>query len=260
MSLIWDEVGSRTYESGVDRGVLYLPDGSAIPWNGLTSVVEHSGKEDSPIYFDGMKINVLVSSGDFSASMTAITYPDEFSEIEGLGFITPGVFYANQTPKSFGLSYRTMIGNDVEGDSAGYKIHVLYNVIAVPSDKSYSTMSAESTPSQFEWEISAVPEEISGFRPTAHIIIDSREVHPILLEELETILYSTETPLIPMAELAAYINDWYIIKIVDHGDGTWSAITDYEELIVMTSPTQFEILDANAIYLDADTYEISDTN
>lgn len=260
--LTWDKVGDRTYETGLDKGVLYLPDGSAVPWNGLTSVIEKFDKETSPVYFEGMKINDLVTLGDFAATMKAVTYPDEFVEIEGLDPVRCGLFYADQQPKPFGLCYRTQIGNDLEGDVTGYKIHILYNVTAIPSDKTYATRSADPSIVEFEWSITAVPEDIPGFRPTAHLIIDTSKIDPWLLEELEAMFYGTSianASLIPMPDLVAFISGWFRIQIVDHGDGTWSAVTRRDGFISFGPDEFFEIIHANAIYLDENTYQLSDT-
>lgn len=268
-NLVWDNVGDRVYETGLDRGVLYLSDGSAVPWNGLTSIVEKFDKETVPVYYDGMKINELVSLGDFSATMKAMTYPDEFVEIEGLGKLSDGLFVGDQKPKTFGLCYRTKIGNDVEGNDAGYKIHLLYNVTAIPNDKTYETMGESLSPVEFEWNITAVPEEIPGFRPTAHIIINTIDFDPRLLEEVEGMLYGSDTDfaaLIPMSDLISFMSEWYRITppepheiyIVDNGDGTWSATTDIDGLITVDIDGNFEIRDANAIFA-GDHYRISDT-
>lgn len=261
-TLAWDKVGSRVYETGLDRGVLYLPDGSAIPWNGLTSIIESFDKEVSPVYYDGMKINDLIVLGDFAATMKAVTYPEEFVELESLATSRRGIFFDDQPPQMFGLCYRTKIGNDLEGDEAGYKIHLIYNVIAVPNEKTYATTSVDPSLVEFEWNISAVPEEVPGFRPTAHIVIDSRSVDPWLLEDLEQMLYGSshaDAALIPMPDLVNYINTWYRLKIIDNGDGTWTAISKRDSQIVIGFEDMVTIFEANAVYLDEDTYEISDT-
>lgn len=261
-TLAWDKVGSRVYETGLDRGVLYLPDGSAIPWNGLTSIIESFDKEVSPVYYDGMKINDLIVLGDFAATMKAVTYPEEFVELESLATSRRGIFFDDQPPQMFGLCYRTKIGNDLEGDEAGYKIHLIYNVIAVPNEKTYATTSVDPSLVEFEWNISAVPEEVPGFRPTAHIVIDSRSVDPWLLEDLEQMLYGSshaDAALIPMPDLVNYINTWYRLKIIDNGDGTWTAISQRDSQIVIGFEDMVTIFEANAVYLDEDTYEISDT-
>lgn len=219
--LEWDELEDRVYETGLDRGVLYLPDGSAVPWNGLTSVIEAFDKEVSAVYYDGMKINDLVSLGSFAATMRAITYPEEFVELEGFGEITNGVFAADQMPQLFGLCYRTQIGNAVEGDSAGYKIHLLYNVLAIPNQKEYQTISNETEPTEFEWSLTAIPEEVPGMRPTAHYVIDSREIDPWLLEELEEFIYGSNA--------AIFQGDTF--ERTDrnlHGDNEWSSSEVWE--------------------------------
>lgn len=262
MMIVWDKVEDRTYETGLDRGVLYLPDGSAVPWNGLTSVIESFDKESSPVYYDGMKISDFLVLGDFSAKMTAVTYPDEFVELEGLAPVKQGLFYADQRPQTFGLCYRNKIGSSLEGDEAGYKIHIIYNVTAIPSDKTYASSGADPSLVPFEWNLTAVPEEVPGFRPTAHIVIDSRDIDPWLLEDLETMLYGAslaEAVLLPMPELATYISEWYRVKIVDNGDGTWTATSVRDGLINIGLDGYFEIVGVNAVYLDEDTFVISDT-
>ncbi len=288
--LVWDKVGDRVYETGLDKGVLYLPDGSGVPWNGLTSIIEQFDKESSPVYYDGMKISDLVVLGDFEASMKAVTYPDEFIELEGLASPNRGTFFGDQPPQTFGLCYRTQVGNDLEGDIAGYKIHIIYNVTAIPSEKTYSSITADPSLVEFEWNITAVPEEVPGFRPTAHIIIDSRDVDPWLLEDLLAMLYGSDISsavLIPMPELAAFIINWCRVKIIDNGDGTWTAVssrdgfinvnvdvsqiqiinlgngmwsasTDQDGLIVMLDSDTFEIRTSNANFLNPTTYRITD--
>lgn len=261
----WDEIGSRTYETGLDRGVLYLPDGSAVPWNGLISVIEAFDSQVSPVYFDGMKISDLVSLGSFSASLRAITYPEEFVELEGLGEVKAGVFYADQHPKAFGLCYRTQVGDDLAGQTGrGYKIHLIYNVTAIPQQQTFTTLTAEPSVTEFEWSITAVPEEIPGFRPTAHLVIETANMDPWLLEDIEKILYGTsfaDASLVPMSELVAYIGDWFRIKITDNGDGTWTAEEERPGYITLFGgeSASFEIVGANAVYLDDVTYLISDT-
>lgn len=260
--IVWDKVEDRTYETGLDRGVLYLPDGSAVAWNGLTSIIESFDKESSPVYFDGMKISDLVVLGDFEATMTAVTYPEEFVELEGLAPVKQGLFYADQKPQTFGLCYRTKIGNSLEGDEVGYKIHIIYNLTAIPNDKTYASTGSDPSLVPFEWKITAVPEELPGFRPTAHIVIDSRDIDPWLLEDLEMMLYGTstvESVLIPMPDLVEFINEWYRVQIVDNGDGTWIANSLREGLIFVNLSGYFEIVGVNAVYLDDDTYMISNT-
>ena len=261
--IVWNKVGDRSYESGLDRGVLYLPDGSAVPWNGLTSVIEKFDKTTAAVYYDGMKISDAVILGDFAATMKAVTYPDEFVELEGVGSLRHGVFLGDQAPKSFGLCYRTQVGNDLEGDT-GYKIHILYNVTAIPHDKTYASLSDAPSLVEFEWDIVAVPEEVAGFRPTAHIVINSLETDPWLMEDLNEKLYGSgtvEASLIPMPDLITFMREWYRVKITDNGDGTWTAISQRDGFISFLDglDTIFQIVEINAIYLDDITFQISDT-
>lgn len=260
--LIWDAVGSRVYESGLDRGVLYLSDGSAVPWNGLTEIIESFNKDLVPVYFDGMRIQDLLVLGDFSATMKAVTYPDEFIEVEGLASDRRGLFYADQPPQTFGLCYRVSVGNDLEGQSTGFKIHIIYNLTAIPSSKTYATHSADPSLVEFEWTLTAVPENVPGFHPTAHIVIDSRDLDPWLFEELEAMLYGdsrSDASLVPMQDLVTYINEWYRVKITDNGDGTWTAETLRDGFIHLGVDGYFDIVGVNAVYLNDYTFLISDT-
>lgn len=259
-ALVWDQLGDRVYESGLDRGVLYLLDGSAVAWNGLVSVTEKFNRSSNPVYYDGMKINDLIVEGDFSGSLKAITYPEEFVELEGFTSPREGMYVGNQHPKSFSLCYRSRIGNDQDED-AGYKLHILYNVFALPSDRSYTTLSTSSDLTDFEWFIEAIPEIVTSFRPTAHVVIDSRSFDELLLIELEKMLYGTDTTppvLMPLADLLSFLDNWYSIEIIDNGDGSWTAITQHDELITIVDE-EFQIDEVNGVYLDADTFEISST-
>lgn len=260
--IVWDRVGERLYETGLDRGVLYLPGGVAVPWNGLTSVIEAFDKETQPVYFDGMKIQDATVLGDFQATLKAVTYPDDFMEIEGYRSNRRGLFYGNQPPKTFGLAYRTLIGDDASGAEAGYKIHLLYNITAIPSDKTYASLGDDPSLVEFEWTLAAVPQEVPGFRPTAHIILDSRDFDPWLMEELEAMFYGTElsdAALIPMPQLVTYINEWFRVKIIDNGDGTWTAETARDGFINFGLNDYFEIIGVNAIYLNDYTFQLTDT-
>lgn len=261
--LVWDKIGDRTYESGLDRGVLYLPDGTAVPWNGLTSVVEDFKIESVPVYYDGMKINDLVTLGEFAATLKAITYPDEFIELEGVSDLRHGLFVGDQRPQLFGLCYRTQIGNDVAGDVEGYKIHIIYNVMAIPSNKTHESISDKTNPSEFEWKLTAVPEEIPGFRPTAHLILDTRKIDPLLLGSIEQDLYGNTyatASLIPMQDLVEYITEWFRVKIIDNNDGTWTAISKFDGFIEFGLDGFFDIIHVNAVYLNDVTFIISDTD
>lgn len=259
-AIVWHEAGTRFYETGVDRGVLYLPEGGGVPWNGLISVNENVvGKQSSPFYFDGIKYADVIGFGEFSGSIKAYTYPDEFLELEGIQSVGNGLFITNQQPKRFGLTYRTKIGNEIEFEDLGYKIHILYNLTAIPNQKNYQTQSINPDAIEFEWAITAIPEDVPGFSPTAHLIIDSRHMNSILLSDIENTLYGTlgTDPELPsLSSLTSFIGDWVIIRITDNGNGTWTA-TGPDDLITMLDATTFQIIQANAEYLNADTYMIS---
>lgn len=259
-TLVWDDVGARIYETGVDRGVLYLPNGIGVPWNGLISVTEQSSVDSEGLYFDGVKYGSHRALSEFSATLAAYTYPDEFLEFEGVLYSNNGLYLANQPAKRFGLSYRTRVGNDIDGVDAGYKIHILYNLIAEPSERNYQSLSAETEVVDFQWEISAIPSEVPGFRPTAHLILDSRLMSATLLADIENTLYGdnvTDATLPPISTLVSFIGNWVIMRITDNLDGTWT-VEGPDEFITMLSGTEFQITQANAVYLDVNTYNISD--
>lgn len=193
--LTWDGVGDRIYETGVDHGVLYIPDVSGVyndgvAWNGLVSVQETpSGAESNKTYADNIVYLNLISIELFGATIEAYTYPPEFNQFDGVVTPHPGVYVGQQARKTFGLSYRTRIGDDLEGDSAGYKLHLVYGCIATPSEKAYTTVNDSPEAITFSWEISTTPVPVTGQRPTSLITIDSTVVDPTNLAELETLLY-----------------------------------------------------------------------
>jgi hypothetical protein len=194
--LIWDRIGERLFEVGVDRGVLYLSDSSGVSWNGLTSVDEDTGDDTSnPVYFDGIKYLDVPLIGDYSATINAFTYPDEFLEFEGITELGEGLYVDGQDSKLFGLSYRTLVGNDLEGIDYGYKIHLVFNLTAIPDSVSYETVSESPNPIQFSWKITGIPEEAPGYRPTAHVIFDSRFLNESMLMGIEAILYGANETL-----------------------------------------------------------------
>lgn len=203
-ALQWDKAGDRLYETGVDRGVLYIPDAvgtyeTGYAWNGLTAVSESpSGAEPNPQYADNIKYLNLISAEEFGATIEAFTYPDEFAQCDGTAVLS-GVQIAQQSRKAFGFSYRTLIGNDLVGTDFGYKIHLVYGCTASPSEKSRSTVNDSPEAATFSWEITTTPVAVTGInpatgkplRPTAHIVIDSTQVTSVQLEALEQVLYGT---------------------------------------------------------------------
>ena len=196
--IVWDKIGERLYETGVDRGVLYPQDNEGtyplgVPWNGLSSVSESpSGAEPTPIYADNMKYLNLMSVEEFGATIEAYTYPDEFEACDGSAELAPGVTIGQQERKLFGLSYRTKIGNDLEGDNLGYKLHLVYGALASPSDRTYETINDTPDAITFSWEVTTTPVPVEGYRPTASLEIDSTKVDAAKVKEIEDILYGTE--------------------------------------------------------------------
>ncbi len=197
MRITWDQVGERYYETGVSKGVLYPMDagkyGKGVAWNGLTNVSESpEGAEATALYADNIKYLNLMSNEEFKATVEAYTYPDEFAECNGEKSLADGVNVGQQKRKAFGLSYQTKIGNDVDSD-LGYKIHLVYNALAAPSEKSYATVNDSPEAITFSWELSTTPVEVPGMKPTALLTIDSTKVDAAKLVELEKILYGDET-------------------------------------------------------------------
>lgn len=208
MKLTWDAVGERYFETGVDHGVLYLPDAQGayvdgVAWNGLVTVTESpSGAEPNAQYADNMKYLNLLSAEEFGATIEAFTYPDEFAEFDGVSVPTPGVLVAQQARRSFGLSYRTKIGNDIEGDDFGYKIHLVYGCQASPSEKAYNTINDSPEAITFSWELSTTPVGVTGLKPTSMLTIDSTRVNAAALATLEDTLYGTagSEPALPLPD------------------------------------------------------------
>lgn len=192
--LVWDKTGEHLYETGIDRGVLYVQESGAYPtgvaWNGLISVSESpSGAEANAVYADNIKYLSLMSAEEFGATIEAYTYPDEFMECDGSATLVEGVTVGQQSRKTFGMCYRTKLGNDVDLDEHGYKIHIIYGATASPSEKGYQTISDSPEAITFSWEVSTVPVNVTGMKPTASLVIDSTKADPTKLQALEKILY-----------------------------------------------------------------------
>lgn len=260
--IVWDELEERRFETGIDRGVLYKPQGTGVPWNGLTSVDIGSSKSVEPVHFDGIKVNDIVTQGDIEGVVRAFTYPDEL--LEFLGFLEEeaGVYFSEQPQQRFHLCYRTLIGNSNNLDDGYYKLHILYNVTAIPSPITYQTLSTDLNYNEFEWNITAIPEEMDSVRPTAYIVIDSRRMDPLMLADLEDILYGAGVlpPIMPtLKSLMAFIKKWNRITILDNGDGTWTAIDRNDDYITDNGDGTFQIDEANAVDIDGDSYQISST-
>ena len=196
--LVWDKTGDRLYETGVKQCVLYPQVSGAYPkgvaWNGITSVTESpSGAEPSPLYADDIKYLNLMSTEEFGASIEAYMYPEEFEACDGSAEIAPGVSIGQQKRQSFGLCYRTIIGNDTESNEHGYKLHIIYGALAAPSEKAYATVNDSPEAITFSWELSTTPVNVTGGNPTASLTIDSTKVKAEKLKALEDILYGSES-------------------------------------------------------------------
>ena len=193
--IVWDQTGERLYETGVKQGVLYVQDTQGtypkgVAWNGLTAVTESpSGAEATPLYADDIKYLNLISTEELGGTIEAYTYPDEFAECDGSASIATGVYIGQQPRKTFGMCYTTTVGNDVDSNAHGYKLHLIYGALASPSEKAYSTINDSPEAITFSWEFSTTPVNVTGFKPTASIVIDSTKATPEKMAALEKILY-----------------------------------------------------------------------
>lgn len=196
-ALVWDQIGQRYYETGVDRGVLYIPNNvgaytTGVAWNGLVNVNETpSGAEANAQYADNIKYLNLFSAEEFGATIEAYTYPDEWNQFDGMATPAAGVTIGQQARKSFGLCYRTLIGNDIDGTDHGYKLHLVYGCSASPSEKSYGTINDSPEAITFSWDMTTVPVPVTGHKPTSILVVDSTKVTSGDLLDLEHLLYGT---------------------------------------------------------------------
>jgi hypothetical protein len=257
--IVWGAPGKRFYEAGIDRGVLYVGAQPGVPWNGLTAVnVNSTGGEAKAYYIDGVKYLNVPAAEEFEATINAYTYPDEFGACDGSTQVRPGLRVTQQRRKSFGFSYRTMIGNEMSPE-LGYKIHIVYNALAAPSGRNHTTLGESAEPGDFSWNITTRPPAISGYNRTSHVVIDSRDTNSVTLAAIEDILYGTSinTARLPdFDELVTIFDTLTTLEIVDNGDGTWTA-TGPESAIQMLDTDMFQITWPTAIFIDEDTYNIS---
>jgi hypothetical protein len=235
--LAWDATGNRTYETGVDRGVLYIPNNGGVydegyAWNGLTTLTESpSGAESNPQYADNIKYLNLLSVEEFGGTIEAFTYPDEFAQCDGTATPQTGVSIGQQARRTFGLSYRTKVGNDVAGNDYGYKIHLVYNALAAPSEKAYATVNDSPEAMAFSWDFTTTPIDVGTidgvtYKPTASMVIDSTKVDAAALSSLEDALYGTsgQDPRLPTpAEVIAFFSG--TVQTVTPTQPTYNAAT-----------------------------------
>lgn len=206
--LVWDEAGKHLFETGVDHGVLFPQAANGtyengVAWNGLTGVTESpSGAEPNNLYADNIKYLSLYSLEEFGATIEAYTYPDEFAECDGSASLAEGITVGQQPRKSFGLAYRTRIGNDAAGSDYGYKIHLIYGCMASPSERAYASINDSPDAITFSWEITTTPVAVKGFKPTACVVIDSTKVDADKLTAFEKTLYGDDStePTLPLPD------------------------------------------------------------
>lgn len=237
--LIWDQTGERLYETGVKNGVLYIPTNGVynkgVAWNGLTAVTESpSGAEATALYADDIKYLSLMSTEEFGATVEAYTYPDEFAQCDGSASLATGVMIGQQPRKTFGLSYKTTVGNDVDGNDYGYKLHLIYGALAAPSEKAYSTINDSPEAITFSWEITTTPVNVTGAKPTASITIDSTKADAEKLAALEKILYGD------------------IYTVLSEQPADWS--TNYKQYYTKTGNDYMAVTGESAPSWSADTY------
>lgn len=234
MRLTWDKVGERRYETGVNKGVLYIPDNNGVyttgvAWNGLTTVTESpSGAEATPLYADNIKYLNLISAEEFGATLEAYMCPDEFYQFDGVAEPSAGVYVGQQSRRAFGLSYQTRVGNDTEGSDLGYKIHLIYGATAAPSEKAYATINDTPEAMTLSWELTTSPVDAgAGLKPTAQLVIDSTKVEAGDLATLEGILYGSAgtDPRLPLPQEVLDIFNAATVEVTTTAP-TYNATTD----------------------------------
>ena len=248
-ALVWDQSGERLYETGVDKGVLYIPTAgiydTGFAWNGLYTVTESpSGAEPTPLYADNIKYLNLISREEFGGTIEAYTYPDEFGECDGTAAPQVGLAVGQQTRQIFGLSYRTKLGNDIEADDYGYKLHLIYAALAAPSEKAYATINDAPEAITFSWEFSTTPVNVTGLKPTAILTIDSTKVNPANLATLETALYGSPgiDPRLPLPD-----------EVISMFSGSTTVVTPSSPTFVAATGVITIVATTGVVYRRADT-------
>lgn len=222
--LTWNDPGTNLFETGVDRVVLYSTDGMAIAWNGIQKISEKiEGAETKPFYIDGMKFIESRIYGDYAATIEAYSAPREFGAHDGTAFDLQGIGYGLQPIKPFAFSYRTLVGNDVDREDFAYKLHIVFNAYATAGERSYETLNSDVKPVSLSWDITTVPSQIPGKRPTAHLIIDSRYVDPFVLSGIEDRLYGGEGVIgriTDMVSFLQYVDEFLILEFYVENDNS----------------------------------------
>lgn len=234
--LNWGDASSRIYEVGLDRGVLYPNNSPAVPWYGLTAVQEEGAESAKTYYQDGRPYLIVPQPKEYKATLSAYTYPDEFSEIMGVVEATDGLYVDSQQGDSFTFSYRTLIGDSINGTEKGYKIHLVYNAVVTPEGQSHATLGDSISPNEFSWSIEAYPMPLVGFRSSAHFVIDTRHMDSEKLAEIEGLLYGTDEiePSAPAPQIIFdTLNHGDAIIVTDNGDGTFEVQGSYKNVYLI---------------------------
>lgn len=261
--LDWDNPNERYYEHGIDRGVLYIPWPATdpIPWNGITGFEEGSEQGSTTVlYKDGVVYLADVEASDFAGKLTALFYPDEFGICLGIPMVADGLFVDNQKPRRFGLSYRSLVGSGLEGDRFGYQIHLVYNAIASIGSRSRRTINASPEPVEFTFDIVAAPVQMTGYRPSAHYVIDTRFLSQTTIDGLEVLLYGdgvTPGAMPTPDQLYDLLNFGDAIIVTDHQDGYLTIQGSYSNVHLLDSDTGY-VNNINAIDIGGGVIEISD--
>lgn len=238
--IAWSEIGTRHFEAGVDRGVLYIGENPGVAWTGLISVHDNrSGGKPKPRFIDGVKVSNHAGPEQFEGTIEAFTYPVEFEPCDGVAALQNGLRARRQRRKPFSMAYRTKIGNDVQGLEYAYKIHILYNLRAEPADRGYQTLGENVEPMTFSWDVSSRPEIAIGLVPTAYLEFDSRDVPTELLTELENILYgdATRESSLPSAGELIFLFDSYDDLVYDAGNALTPTFSIHDAGSASTSVT-----------------------
>lgn len=261
--LEWGSAGTREYEYGADRGVLYVEGHDGVPWNGLVGVDESwTGSESKTYWRDGVAYLVTQTPDAFGGKIKALSSPVEFDECDGMVQVAKGLFATQQPRKSFDFTYRTMIGNDTQGETAGRRIHLVYNALARSSNKSHNTVNGQIENSLFEWEFNTKPIALLNNQPSAHFIIDSTETYPEMIEALEAILYGDDTQFARMPrpdEVIAIIGSYddYTLDVTEDGVFT---VTGRSDLISVDEFGRWTITSDEAVYINDETYILHDND
>ena len=259
--LDWNPIGSKIFETGVDRGVLYVPGQNGVVWNGLVSVIETpSGGETRSFYYDGKKFLTVASSEEMAGTINAYYSPPEFDICDGSLEPEDGVYAWQQRRSSFGLSFRTKTGNDINGLDSSYKIHIIYNILASPSERPYKTNSSEPEPLVLSWEYTTKPVPFPGCMPTAHITIDSAKASASIVSEIEDILYGTEITgaRLPLPDEILSLFGGYDIQVVDNGDGVFTISGDPVAVTFLSDGT-YRITSKSVVQITDGEFNISST-